>query len=156
MFASVVLILDHKPQCTPRSSWLEVDSAQGPVCHLLCDLGQVTHPLRASISQAMKRQYKGHDFSFALSWGKQWQEPNKHCFPGLFHEGLATWDPCLCRSGLCIAHRPHSGDCWAPGEPRDAQASGGFCLKAPSTCFSGLPGSIGPWDRQAQQCVQGV
>lgn len=49
----------------------------------------------------------------------------------------------LC-SGLGTPCPSHSGDHRVSGEPHDAQASGGFHLKAPRTCLLGLPGCRGP------------
>lgn len=59
-------------------------------------------------------------------------------------QGPVTQAPRLCSCGVGTPRRLPSGDRRARGGPSDAQASGIFCLKAPPTCLSGLPGSSGP------------
>lgn len=91
-------------------------------------------PLDFGVPGYEKKGRNDHDSSFALSQGKHPTGARYASWPLPAHKGLAVCDPRLCAS-LSPAHRAALWGRGALREPQDAQASGGFCLKAPHTCL---------------------
>ena len=141
----------HQPFPLAGPSAASELSAQGTVTSRTW----IGHPPALGLFPQPRKGSSGHELSFALSLESVQQSPSKPGVPSLLHKGLAIQDSPL----LWALHTlpPHSGDHWVPGEPHDAQASGGFCLKAPHTCLPGLPGCTGPLGpvRTPQQVLGG-